>query len=109
MSITATTPISVSEEAKSRIAELGIDHDLERILEHTSKLARGLLRIDVVLTPACDPGDDPRIILEGTKEGAPAVNDPLWRQWRDWMVESFPSDVLRHFNLLTVYGAANGA
>jgi hypothetical protein len=99
------TPISVTKEAEVRLAELGMRPELEQIIEYTQQLASDLRSIDVVLTPACDPEEDPRIVLEVTKSGSPDINEPLWQQWRDWMIETFPPDVLRHFSLLTVYGA----
>ena len=107
MAIASVIPITVSEEAAARIAELERQCELEQILEHTCQAAAGLRGIDVTLMPPCDPGDDPRVILEVTTNELPKANDRLWRQWRDWMVETFPSDVLRHFNLLTVYGGAD--
>jgi hypothetical protein len=108
MSITNTVPITVSAEAATRVAALGMQSDLARMLEHACQAAAGLRSIDVTLIPPCDPGEDPRVILEVTKDSPWETSDPLWPIWRDWMVESFPSDVLRHFNLLTAYGAADG-
>jgi hypothetical protein len=35
------------------------------------------------------------------------ADDPAWRQRRDWMVETFPAEVLRHFNMLEHCGAAD--
>src|ERR1700693_4970993 len=88
-----TIPITVSAEAAARIAELGMQREGGRMLEHTSKAGAGLRSIEVTLMPACDPGDDPRVILEVTKDDPREANDPLWGQWCDWMVETFPSDV----------------
>ena len=107
MPISTTIPITVSPEAAARVAQLGMKREFERILEHTCEATSGLRSIEVNLTPPCDPGEDPRVILEVTKDERPEPNDPLWGQWCDWMMHSFPSDVLRHFNLLTVYGAAH--
>jgi len=56
--------------------------------------------------PPCDPGDDTRAVLEVSKT-VPQEAGSSWRQWCDWMVDTFPPDVLRHFNMLTVYGAGN--
>jgi hypothetical protein len=106
MSIATTIPISISAEAGKRVAELGMQHELERILEYTCQ-APGVHRIDVTLIPPCDPGDDPRVVLEVSQDLPEEANNPLWRQWCDWMVDTFPSDVLRHFNLLSVHGASD--
>jgi len=107
MAITTSIPITVSADAAAHVKKLGMDRELERMLDHACQAAAGLRSIDVILMPPCDPGDDARVILQVTKDDPRAVSDPLWRQWCDWMVESFPPDVLRHFNLLTVYGATD--
>jgi hypothetical protein len=106
MSIITSVPVTVSAEVEARITELAMQREMERMLEYTSQAA-GVRSIDVTLMPPCDPGDEPRVILEVTRDKPQQANDPFWRQWRDWMVETFPSDVLRHFNLLIDHGAAD--
>ena len=107
MSGTTTVPITLRPEAAARVQQLQLPRELARILEHTSRAVPGIRSIEVVLAPPCDPGDDPRLVLEVTRDDPDGADDPTWREWRDWMVDTFPSEVLRHFNLLTVYGAAD--
>ena|ERR1700726_241613 len=95
-------PVSVSLEASVRVADLGMQRELERMLAHASQTVAGVRGIAVTLIPPCDPGEEPRVVLEVTKDEPQEGSDPLWREWCDWMVETFPSGVLRHFNLLTV-------
>jgi hypothetical protein len=95
-----SVPKTIAPEAAARLAELGMVSELQRMIDYLGNAGAALRSVEVTLAPPCDPGDDPRIILEVTKGTGQLANDLLWRQWRDWMVDTFPSDVLRHFNLL---------
>ena len=56
--------IQVDEDASARVKELGMEGELQQMLEHAQRTAPGFRRIHVTLQhdPEC-PHNDPRIIL----------------------------------------------
>ncbi len=102
MSIT-TIPVTVTPEAAARIAELGMQAELERMLEHTRQTAPGLRSIEVQLALPYDTGDDTSINIEATRENPHLPYDPTDRNWGAWKVRTFPPDVCRYFVMLSVY------
>ena len=104
MSAPTTIPVTVEPEAAERIAELGLQAEFERMLEHARRTISGLRRIDVVLVPAYDTGDDPGIVLRAFRDPACyAEDDPVRDRWREWELATFSPDVHRHFTLWDVY------
>jgi hypothetical protein len=107
MPVPATIHVHVSPEAEARVEQLSMRLALQQMLEKTCELGSDVRGIDVSLMPPCDPGEEPRIVLEVTKANPQRATDPLWRKWRNWVVESFPPQVLQHFNMLISYGTAD--
>ena len=105
--MTTTIPITVAPEAAARIAELGMQRELDLMLEHTRQIVPGLQAIAVNL--AYDPCgvDDPRVILDVTMADPHLTDNPVQRQWGRWFVETFPPDVCRHFVMMAGYGDAD--
>jgi hypothetical protein len=96
--------VTVTPEAAERVAELGLQADLERMLEHTRQTVTGLKQLEVVLDPPYDTGDEPYITIEALRDRSFRVeNDPTWRQWSEWTIFNFPPDVFRHINLMIHY------
>jgi hypothetical protein len=106
MPISTTVPIRISPEAAAHVADLGMRLELDRMLEHTCQTWE-VQSLEVTLIPPCDPGEDARVVLEVTRATPREASDPFWSEWRDWMLDTFSPEILRHFNMLTVYGAAN--
>jgi hypothetical protein len=104
MPTVSSIPVTVTPEAAERVAELGLQTDLDRMLEHTRQTVTGLRRLDVVLDPPYDTGDEPYITIEALRDPSFRLeNDPTWRQWSEWTIFHFPPDVLRHINMLILY------
>ncbi len=53
MSNTVTIPISIDAKPAARIADIGMQREFERILEHTTQMAGQLSSIDVTLMQPC--------------------------------------------------------
>lgn len=104
MSITTTVPITVSEEAAAQVAMLGMSVEFDQMLEHACRVLPGLQAIDVTLLEPCDPGDDPRVMLDARLGGGCAEYDPAEHAWMTWLFETFSPDVYRHFCLMTIFG-----
>ena len=84
-----------------------MQREVDVMLEHTCQSVPGLRLIKVTLAPACGPGDDPRVILEAVMKDRGLNHDSTQKDWGQWMVDTFPPEVCRHFCLLTSYGDAD--
>lgn len=93
-------PVTITPEAAERVAELGMQTELERMLEHTKQAVDGLLRIDVNLAPPYDTGDEPGILIEPVSCKSFRLGDAADRAWGEWKIDTFPPDVCRHFAML---------
>ncbi len=107
MAAALIVPLTIEPEAAARVAELGMQAELDRMLEHTRQVVSKLQHIRVVLEPPYDTGDEPYLTIEATRGGSYAGDDPTQREWGDWLVNSFPPDVWRHFGLLVLYGTSD--
>lgn len=103
MTVATSVPVIVTPEAAERVAELGMQAELEQMIEHTRHTVSELLRIDVVLAEPYDTGDETSIIIEPLIARAPDVNDRTEWDWGGWKVATFPPDVCRYFVMMLNY------
>src|SRR5260370_347093 len=90
---TTTVPITVEPEAADRVAELGMQAGLERIVEHTRQTVPGLRAIEVQLALPYDTGDETSIIIQATMDDPHVEYDPTDTEWGKWQVRTFPPKV----------------
>jgi hypothetical protein len=98
-----TIPVTVTPEAAARVAELGMQAELEQMLEHTRQAVPGLLSIEVQEAPPYDTGDESTIVIEATRGDRFQESDRTDTEWGDWEINTFPPDVCRYFVMMTVY------
>jgi hypothetical protein len=104
MTLSSTVPVTVTAEAAARIAELGLRAELEQMIEHALTTLTAVRKLEVVLDPPYDLGDEPLITLEVVRDAAVhAPGDPDLRTWGRWKAATFSPDVSRHFGLLIAY------
>jgi len=101
---TITIPITVTEEAAARVAELDMQREFEQMLEHTVQSVPDLASIEVVLAPPYDTGDYPRVILKASRTIPLVPPDDTRRRWGIWKMEMFRPEVCVHFLMQTVHG-----
>jgi hypothetical protein len=107
MAIT-TIPVCITPEAAGRVAELGMQVELEQMLEHTRQTVPGLRAVEVQLALPYDTGDETTLVIQATKDFPHHLTyDPTEDEWGQWKVTTFSPDVCRHFVMLTVYGTAH--
>jgi hypothetical protein len=99
----STAPLVINPDAAERVAQLGLQHEFEQIVEYTCRNVPGLLGLEVTLAPAYDAGDEPGVILEASVPYRPATDLGVGDRWRDWVLATFPPDVWRHFTLMNAY------
>ena len=105
MSAPSTVPVSITPEAATRVAELGMQAELEQMIEQTRRMVPALKRIEVVLVPSPDIGDEPGITIEATRSDTFWLKDPTEDRWSEWKIQTFSPDVWRHFVLMTHHEA----
>jgi hypothetical protein len=103
----ATIPVTVTDEAKGYVAELGMQEPFRRMLDHALGSIPGLRELRVTLQPAYDVGA-PCVLLEALKTPPHSdAYDPTQSEWGRWRTTTFPPEVFQHFVLLVVYGPAD--
>jgi hypothetical protein len=107
-----TIPVVVAEDAAARVAELGMQRELEKMIEHTRQVVPRLRAIHVTLEydPAC-PSNDPGVVIWAHRDDLSAEEawtDQTDWDWGGWKVTTFPPEVCQHFVMLSEYGDAHG-
>jgi hypothetical protein len=101
MSAATTIAVTVSPEAAEQVAKLGMQTELQEMIEHTRRTVPELRGIEVILEPRLDePGEEPGITIQATVSANGSLDDRLGWQWATWKVTTFPPDVCRHFVML---------
>ena len=105
MNQTTTIPFTVTPEAAARVAELGMQRELDQMLRHTLETVSALQSIEVHLAEPYDTGDTPSVIIEARRTGPLLLPDRTERQWGAWKVRTFPPEVCEHFLMMTAHEA----
>jgi hypothetical protein len=104
MEATTSVPIIVAPEAAARVQELGMQRELEAMLDHTRQHVAGLQSIEVILYhDETEPGQPRVIIAAHLDDSGPANDDPVSRQWGRWFVTTFAPTVRRWFGFDALY------
>jgi hypothetical protein len=102
MNPTGTLPITITPEAAARIAELGMQAELDQMVEQARRVVPQLTRIWVELAERYDTGGEPGVtICAGTRLGGEEVGPLDWDLTR-WYVNAFPPQVREHL-LISLY------
>ena len=105
MSAVTTVPITVTPEAAAHVAGLSMQKELQSMIERAQQLIPGLQRLDVVLEPPYDTGDEMAVVIEALRDlSTYDPEDRTHREWTAWQIHTFSPDILRHFTLLVSYG-----
>jgi len=97
----ATVPVTIDPEAAELVAELGMQVELERMLDKAREVIPGLRRLQVVYGEPYDTGPDPAVVIDAYCDPAfhEAANQ-AWHAYSRWKVTTFHPDVFQHFTLL---------
>jgi hypothetical protein len=98
-----TIPVTINSEAAERIAELGIEREIQQMLDHTKQTVPGVRAIEVELQyDPCEPGFPVIVIISYRPNPGPG-DDPTNRKWGEWYVDTFPPDAHRRIVMLSCY------
>jgi hypothetical protein len=105
MATPTTIPVTVTPEAAARVAELGMQRELDEMVQHTLETIPGLQSIKVVLELPYDTGEEDRITIEAAVDRKTPGLYEADEQWGRWAINRYPSRVLAYMNLLPVSGS----
>jgi len=99
MATTTNIPVAITPEATARIAALGIQREVDEMLEHTRQTIGDLESIEIeTWDDEYEPGHAHLTIIGW--RSAPTSGEEMARLvegWVHWFVRTFPPDVLRWF------------
>jgi hypothetical protein len=105
MTTSTTIPVTVTPEAATRIAELGFQAEVDRMLDHARQHLPEIVHIEVVLNERYDMGSEPGVAIEAYSRRPFNPDDRVSGKLGDWVVRSFPPEVLEHLHLSYYPGA----
>lgn len=107
-----TVPLNMTPEATEQVARLGMQAELERMIEHVRQVVPRLSRIEVTLNDRGDlaaPGEPPGISIEAFRTDPYVPEDRVqWEIWH-WKVRTFPPEVNQHFLIVIQYDESDHA
>jgi hypothetical protein len=95
---TTNIPVSITPEATRHVADLGLEKEFERVLEHTLQTIPGVRSLRVSLEPAYDL-DIPCVLLEAPVSDYPPAQEAR-KAWGLWRLTELTPEVGQHFMLL---------
>jgi hypothetical protein len=107
MTTCTTIPVAVTPEAAARIAALGFQAHVERMIEHTQQTLSQLERIEVTLYDRYELGDEPGLSIDVYSKRPFDPVDRIDAELTRWVVTEFPPQVLEHLIVDYHPGAAH--
>lgn len=104
MSASTDIPLTIAPEAAARVAELGLQRELEQMIEHVREVVTGLVAIEVVIAECYDSRDETGVSIEAYRDRPHDPKDKTFWNLNRWAVETFPPQVLEHLGILPSYG-----
>ncbi len=104
MSASTEVPLMITPEAAARVAELGMQKELEQMIAQVREVMKGLVAIEVKIAECYDSRDETGVSIEAYRDGPYDPEDKTSRNLIGWAVETFPPQVLEHLCILPSYG-----
>jgi hypothetical protein len=100
MQTTSTIPVTISDEAAARVAELGMQREFEEMLEYLKTNVPGVRSIAVTLDFAPWMSPEPAVLFDAERRQLEGEDDPAYWKWNEWLIRTFPQEVGQHFATL---------
>jgi hypothetical protein len=109
MATTTNIPITITPEAATRVAELGMQREFAQMLDHAKQAIPRLRALTATLTFDPEEEVDPRVLMLATVPlpERPEEDKTEWDFGR-WQIHTFPPAVSSQFCLMTEYEAPHG-
>ncbi len=102
MPTVATIPVTIQPDAAAFLAEIGMERELERILEHAKATIPHLRALDIVLHDFPETGP-PGLTIDAHRDPYPGAPDRACSVFGRWMVETFSPEVNVNIGLLSFH------
>ena len=99
----STVPVTITPEAAARVAELGMQAELEQMIEHLRQTIPQLRDIQAVLVSREPTDEGESINLVATMTLAYHPDQMLSWELAGWEVRSFPPEVCEHILMWVEY------
>jgi hypothetical protein len=97
LATTTAIPLTITHEAMNLVQELGLEAELEVMLEHTRKTVPRLHSVQVDRYDHPEDPNDSRIMIAAWQTGPSPIDLTDWENWMNWFTEAFPPTVGQHF------------
>jgi hypothetical protein len=94
-----TLPVTVEPEAAARLAELGFQAQVDRMIDYARQNLPHLVRIEVVLNDRYDMGGEPGVAIEVYSQCPFDEALQVVRELDRWQITEFPPEVLEHLHM----------
>lgn len=101
MPTVATIPVTIQPDAAAFLAEIGMERDLERMLDHAKATIAHLYAIDIELHDYPETGP-PSLTIHAHRDPYPGESDRAWLTFSNWAGATFRPEVLQNMSLMTV-------
>jgi hypothetical protein len=110
MASTTDIPVVIDPAAAERVAELGMQNELQRILDHAKQTLPGLHKLHVAVDYRGHMGEPDALTVWAHREDPPCEPeaDPTDWDFGTWMIDTFSPEVNCWFGLITIYEAPDG-
>ena len=102
MPAVATIPVTIQLDAAVFLAEIGMERELTRMLDHAKATISHLYALEVVYDDFPETGP-PSLTIYAHREPYVGRPDRAWGEFGDWQVATFPPEVLQNMSLQTVH------
>jgi hypothetical protein len=103
MSASTDVPVTITPEAATRVAELGMQKELDQMIAHVREVVPDLVLIEVAREPPYEVDWEPVTITAYSDRPYVPGDNSNWELIR-WSAETFPPQVLENMLILLVDG-----
>ena len=100
----ANVPVTIRPDAAARIAELGMQTEMQQMIEHALQVVPELIAIEVEVAERYDTGGEPGVSIVAYSDQAFEPDDNTSWDVSRWAVTTFPPQVLQHLCILLTPG-----
>lgn len=99
MSASTDVPVTITPEAEARLAELGMHKEVEQMIAYVREVVPELAAIEVVRELPYDTDWEP-VSITAYSDRVFAPGDNTSAQLDDWVLGTFPPQILEHVVIL---------
>jgi hypothetical protein len=100
-------PVTIRPDAAARVAELGMQSELQQMIDHARQVVPDLAAIEVEIAERYDMGGEPGVSIIAYSDRPFEPEDNTSDELRRWKIETFPAQVLEHLTILLTPGKPN--